>query len=111
MSQCTIIAESDKVVLVIEGKRVCDMPPQVAREMAKWLVAQAKKVEDAQNATQLIIDQARMQRAGFPFGLSSDPRIVEAARTEAQWGDVRREIPLRGIEPRSAVGTPSIKRG
>lgn len=111
MTRATILDEGQKVVLVVDGKRICDMPPEIARQMARTLLERAALADEYINANRIIMDQAIMQRAGMPFGLSRNPKIVKAARQEAQWnGDLRRHMPLKGIEPKAVVGTPIIRK-
>lgn len=105
----TIANEGDKVVLVFNGKRVCDMPIELAKQVSRLIYAKAMQAEEYANANRIIMDQAIMQRAGLPFGLSNNAKIVEEARKEAQWNTtLRKSMPLRGIEPRAVVGTPSV---
>lgn len=107
----TVANEGDKVVLVLNGKRVCDMPPEIAQQASKLLYQKALQAQEHRDANRIIMDQAIMQRAGMPFGLSRNHKIVEEARKEAQWNSVlRRFMPLRGIEPRAIVGTPSLRK-
>lgn len=105
----TIANEGDKVVLVINGRRVCDMPVAIAQQVSKLIYQKAMVADEYANANRIIMDQAIMQRAGMPIGLSSHPKIVEEARKEAQWNtQLRKSMPLKGIEPRAVVGTPSL---
>jgi hypothetical protein len=110
MSKAIVADEGAKVVLVLDGRRI-EMPPEVALSLSQHLYRKGKKAEEYRDANRIIMDQAIMQRAGLPFGLSSNPKIQEAARQEAQWNsDLRRHMPLRGIQPRAVVGTPQLRK-
>lgn len=111
MTQMTVITEGDSIVLVLDGKRVCDMPVQVAKELIRVLDDKVKRIEELQNAEKIILDQAILQRAGSFVGLSNHPKIQDEARKEAQWNSMlRKSMPLKGIEPRSVVGTPALRK-
>lgn len=107
----TVMDEGDKIVLVINDKRVCDMPIEVAQVLVQVLNEKIKKIDELQNVHQIVRDQAIMQRAGMPFGISSHPKIQAEAKKMAEWdSELRRAMPLRGIEPQSIVGTPSLRK-
>jgi hypothetical protein len=110
MTRAVVVDEGDKVVLSIDGKRY-NMPPEVAEQLSRMLYAKAKKAEEYRDANRIIMDQAILQRSGAPFGLSSHQKIIEEAHKEAQWNNhLRRYMPLKGIEPRAAVGRPSLRQ-
>lgn len=110
MTKAVVADEGAKVVLSIDGRRIV-MPPEVALKLSQHLYHRAKKAEEYRDANRIIMDQAILQRAGAPLGLSLNRKIQEEARKEAQWNsDLRRYMPLRGIEPRAIIGTPTIRK-
>lgn len=107
----TIADEGGTVVLVLNGKRMCDMPPDIAKQVSQLLYQKATLADEYINANRIIMDQAIMQRAGVPFGLSSNRKIQDAARCEAQWNtSLRKSMPIRGVEPKGIVGAPSLRK-
>lgn len=80
---------------------------QIWREMDGVL----KLAEEYEQADRIIQDTAIMLRAGAPFALSDNRKIVESAKTMAAWdSDLRRYMPMRGITSQERFGTPSIKQ-
>lgn len=101
--------ERDRVLFIVDGKTILDMPWDATLQIAGHLHAVAKKAEEFAKASQIVNDQAILTRAGFPVGLSDNRDILKAAQNEAAWNsDLRRYMPLRGIQSREAVGTPTI---
>lgn len=99
--------EGRKVVLIIDGRAV-EMPPEIARQLARALHAKAGRAEEVIEHERLAYDQAILTRAGAPFGLTNRPEIVEAAIREAGHNrDLRRYMP-GGIKSRGYVGAPTI---
>jgi len=107
----TVADEGSKVVLVYNGRRVCDMPPEIAQQVSRLLYQKAMVADEYRDANRIVMDQAIMQRAGMPFGLSNNRKIVDEARKEAQWNTkLRKSMPMKGIEAHSIVGTPTLVR-
>lgn len=99
------------VVLVVEGKRVCDMPWQVSDQFATAFKQAARIAEERQKANKVILADAALIRTGAPFSLTSDVRIRAEAFKLAQWDSkVRRAMPMRGAPSPRAVGTPTIRK-
>lgn len=111
MSNLNITDDGADVILT-SGKITLRLPPDVARLVAKHLVAKAARVEETQNVARVVLDQAILHRANTGIGISSNPKILDAAKHEAQWDrDLRRYMPLKGIEPKAVVGIPTLRKG
>lgn len=109
MSSLRVVQAGSKVLLLVNGSMVADIPWQAALKVSKALRSVAKLAEEWDNAERLIADQALMIRTGAPFGLTNNRKITEAAYTEAQWGDLRRHVPAAPtIRSREEFGTPRI---
>ena len=106
------VAEDGNLVHVYEDGRILfNCPPKVAREIAHWLIRKAAAVEETQNLARIIRDQAILERAGTGIGLSLNPAIRAQAHQDAQWDrDLRRYMPLGGIEPQAVVGVPGLTK-
>lgn len=101
--------ERDRVLFIVDGKTVLDMPWDATLQLAQHLHGVAKKAEEFAKAQQIVYDQAILTRSGFPIGLSNNRDILKAAQKEAAWNsDLRRYVPLKGIQSREGVGTPTI---
>lgn len=98
--------------MVIDGKLVAVLPWQKALEVAAALHSVSKMAEEYDVAANgsLILDQAILMRAGAPFSLSGNRAVNEAAKTEAQWGKLRRYMPSPSIRSGEKFGTPTIIR-
>lgn len=111
MTDAVVANEGDKVVFIVNEKRVCEMPPEIARQVASLLLQKAAQADEYIHVNRIIMDQAILQRAGVPVGLSSNPKVLEAAKHEAQHNrSLRRYMPLSGIVPTSIVGTPTLRK-
>lgn len=101
-------ADGDKVIASFNRRVYVVLTPKAALEIAKALTAAAKQAEEVQNAGQIITDSAILMRAGAPFTLSSNPKILDAARSAAAWDrDLRRFMP-GGVKSEAVVGTPTL---
>lgn len=106
----TIRQQRDRVLLIVDGKTILDMPWDAAQEIIKLFYIQAKKAEEYARAEQIVADQAILTRAGFPIGLSNNRDILEEAANEAAWNSaLRRYMPLKGIRSGESFGTPALK--
>lgn len=110
--RANIVADENNpgmVILVVEGKRICDMPWQVSDQMATAFRQAARIAEERQKANKIIIADAALIRSGAPFALTNNPRIRDEAYKTAQWdSQVRRAMPMRGAPSAKATGTPKI---
>lgn len=101
-------ADGDKVVACFNRRVYIVLTPKAALDIAKALTAAAKQAEEVQNSGQIITDSAILMRAGFPFTLSNNPKMLDAARNEAAWNrDLRRFMP-GGVKSEEVVGTPTL---
>lgn len=110
----TVRQEGTHVILLLDGRKVCDdIPWESALQMAKAIYVQAKKAEELAKVDRIIDNQAILLRAGAPFGLSNNKDIQKEAVKESLFNRLlRRYIPfhkgLKGIESRGIVGTPTF---
>lgn len=80
----------------------------VAAEIAKALIRGKLRLEELEQAERIARDSAILLRAGANFGLSNDPRILDAAKNAAAWdSDLRRCMP-GGVKSEEAFGTPAL---
>ena len=91
---------------MIDGK-LWALPWQAALELGRNLISESKKAEEVAVANRVIADSALMIRAGVPFALSRNRKIIEDAKTMAQWDTGLRRA-VRANFPRAVFGTPSI---
>lgn len=113
LSNMTIRDEGDTVVLILNGKRVCDMPWEAAYQMGKGLIAKARKVEERQKHERVAADNALLLRLGIPLGLTDDKYIIKETKIEAAHNtELRKYIPHVdvGIRSKEVVGTPKLSK-
>lgn len=96
-----------RTLMIVSGKASAAIPWTTCIQIASSFRVAARKGEEYAKANDIIRDQALLVRTGAPFAFSDDPRILDAARTEAQWGDTRTQMPMSIPSPRG-VGTPEI---
>jgi hypothetical protein len=110
MANARIRVDGENVTLELNG-RATEMPAHAAREIARALMQKALEAEEYARAEGIILDSALLIRAGLPFGLSNNPKILDEARKEAVWNrDLRRFMP-GGVRSTAVVGTPTITQG
>jgi len=97
-----------RVLVLIDGKLVLDLPWEAALDLSKGIRIQAKRAEELAKAPQIIQDQAVIQRAGFPVGLTNNPDIQKEALKVAQHDRKLRKFMPGGIKSQGAVGTPTL---
>jgi hypothetical protein len=69
--------------------------------------AKAREAEQYAKVDQLVLDQGLIMRAGFPVGLTNNPRVIDAAKVEAAHNrEFRRAIP--SIRSQEVVGMPTL---
>jgi len=111
--------DGHEVVLVIDGKSTV-FPWELADIVASSLTANARKAEEYCKVNQIIADNALMQRAGFPLGLSDHPVIKDETIKEALYDrTLRRHLPstrkdvangLGNIQSKGVVGAPVLTK-
>ncbi len=111
--------QGDKVIAVIDGVAT-EFPWELADIFSRSLTINARKCEEYCKANQIIADNALMQRAGFPVGLSDNPIIKDETVKEALFGkNLRRLLPfwrkdvaigIESIKSRGSVGVPTLTK-
>lgn len=76
--------DQGKVLLLVDGKLIAELPWQIADKIGELLKAGARLVENAENPEKLIEAQADMVRLGLPVAMSHDPRILKEANKVLQ---------------------------
>jgi len=108
MSQMIIKQYGPRVLLILNGKLVADMPWQAALNVSNSIRSKAKMAEEIAKAEQIAGDQAILTRAGFPVGLSNHPKIKDEAAKLAAWDtNLRRYMP-GGVKSKEVFGVPNI---
>lgn len=107
----TVLQHEGSVVLELDGKYLCDMPWQVALELAQAVVTVAKRAEEHSQAGRIITQDALLIRSGAPFSLTNNRELRAAAYHRAQWDRDLRRMPIRGVPSPREVGVPRIKKG
>ena len=111
IKQASIERDGIDVVVVMDGRRILDVPWDAALQLARAITIQAKRIEEQVKALKIIDDQALLIRTGAPFGLTNHPALMKEAKKEAANNDkLRKYIPhvSDSIRSREAVGTPTI---
>lgn len=109
VKECAVRDEGARVVLLVEGRAVLDMPWEAADALARALRIKARKAEEIAKAGAVARDAAILLRAGAPWGLTSHPEIQqEAVKLARDDRDLRRYLP-GGIRSEAIFGAPSIK--
>lgn len=111
MESLSIRQEGDRVLLIKDGRLICDMPWHAALQVADYIKSKAKLAEEYAHKEKIIDDQALLIRAGMPFGLTNHPVMLKEAVKEAFTNRfLRRALPF-GVKSTSVVGTPTVKLG
>lgn len=108
LNTLTVRREGETVVLIYNGRRVCDLTWEAADRLARALQTQARRAEEESKALEIAYDQAILLRKGVPVGLTDRRDIQKEAGKLAAWdSDLRRYMP-GGVKSTEAVGTPSV---
>lgn len=83
LKEATIKRDGINVVVIMEGKKVADLPWDAALMLSRAIRIQARRIEEEVKALGIIDDQALLIRSGAPFGLTSHPGILREAVKEA----------------------------
>ena len=97
----------DEVILEINGRAIT-MPWDMARDLGDALKVKANEAQAVVEHDRVVIEQAILQAAGFPVGITDDPYIHREAANEALYGKIIRGSALGGVESAVAVGIPRI---
>lgn len=112
MSTFRAVQHYGRVLLLIDGRLVADIPHQSAIDVSNAIRSVAKQAEEWDQAERIAMDQAILTRCGAPFGLTNNPKIMGEAIKEALHNrDLRRYIPparALGIQTREMFGTPTL---
>lgn len=102
-------ADIGRVFLEMPNK-VTTMPWQTMKAVAREMLKKAGEAEELENAKQIVQDSAILDKSGAPFTLSNNPKILKAARHEAQHG-IGRKIPVgpNGVPSGEIVGVPFFR--
>ncbi len=95
------------VALLVNEKLAFELPWNACLEVARELIAAARKAESFKDADRLVDEQALIQRAGFPVGVTNNRHLQKAAMNEAAWGKYRRYLP-GGLPSQTVVGVPAV---
>lgn len=105
--------QAGRVVLLMDGKYLCDMPWQAVDQLVLVLKGAAREAENAAAAADQVMDQAILMRAGFPVGLSNNKKVYDEAVKEAVHNrDLRRSNLRRADErpiSREGFGVPTVR--
>lgn len=111
IKQATIKQDGIDIVIVMDGRRVLDLPWDAALQLARAITIQARRIEEQVKALDIIDDQAFLIRSGAPFGLTNHPDLIAEAKKEAAHNPkLRKQIPFvsDSIRSKGVVGTPTI---
>ena len=110
IAQVAVRRDGIDVVLIVNGRRVVELPWDAALLIAKGITIQARRVEEQLKHSAIAFDQAILMRKGLPIGLTSNPHILKEAKSEALYNPkLRKYIPLAGnIGSQEIVGAPTI---
>lgn len=105
-----ILQAGDRVLLLIDGRLVADMPHQAAFQVSRAFYSVGKKAEEWANAEAIAKDQGLLLRAGVPIAITDEEKIAEEARQIAMHDrDLRRFIRFPRYPEK--VGRPTVKKG
>lgn len=105
MQHMGVREEAEKVVLVVDGKRV-ELPWQVAETIGKTLMQASRGVRDREDHARLVFDQAVALKSALPLLLTGEKGIVKEAAVEAQWGALH-SLPM--VKSDARIFAPSVK--
>lgn len=111
MPQINLKQDGARVLLIVDGALIASLPWEAALEVSKALRSVGKLAEEYAKAGEIILDQAIMTRAGWPFmGLTANPKILNEAAKEAAWNsDLRRYLP-GGVKSQEHLYPPGVVR-
>lgn len=106
----TVRQDDERVLLIVNGQCVLNLPWDGALEIGRALVAQGHRAEEIAKAAGVAYDHAILVRAGIPIGLAVDPRVrKEAEKVAVSDSSLRRKMP-GGVKSTQSVGAPSVRR-
>lgn len=104
------IVNADTVLIIRDGVTIDQMTPEQMIANAQVMIQQARRALEMRpkNAEAMAKDAGLLLRAGLPFGLTSNPKILDMARVEAESNrELRRAMP-GGIKGTTQFGRPGV---
>ncbi len=96
-------------ILPTDGRAIAlDLERSAALQISAALHQAGAMAEEQSDPQRVVDDAALLIRMGAPVGITNDKRIQEAAWNAAQWDPQLRKAPLRGIQSKERVGTPTL---
>lgn len=92
------------------GRDFVTLEKRVALDVVVALIKGKLRLEELEQAERIARDSAILLRAGANFGLSNDPRILDAAKNAAAWDSELRRCMPGGVKSEEAFGTPALIR-
>jgi hypothetical protein len=108
MSAVRIVQNRGRVLLLVDGRLVADMPWQAADNTAAAFRSVARKAEEWDSAERIIADQALLHRIGVPLGLTDHPLLQREAVKMAQSDRALRRYLPGGVRSKEVFGTPKL---
>jgi hypothetical protein len=106
--QTTLVGEDVAVVFQLNARDWIQLDKVTAVQVARALTQLALRADELAQAERIALDSAVLLRAGSNFALSSDPKIIDAARSEAAWNGALRRFMPGGVKSEEAFGTPTV---
>lgn len=92
----SVIQDDERVLLVIDGRLVADLPPEAAIALGRALITKGRLAEEIVHRERVIADQALLFRSGVGIPLIVNPALRAEAGKEAAWNsELRRALPNR----------------
>ena len=83
--RAVIRQEGERVLVIVNGVLVMDLPWDKALDIGRAIQAQARKAEEMAKADVIIADEAILMRAGAPFRLTTREDLRHEAGKVAAW--------------------------
>ena len=108
MQELRFRQERDRVLVLLNGRLIADMPWDAADDCWKAMRSVSKLAEEYALANRIIFDHALLLRVGATIGLTNNRKMQAEAAKEAAWNsDLRRYLP-GGVKSEEQVGLPRI---
>jgi hypothetical protein len=108
----SFIPDKDHVVMLLDGKRICEMGWKESLIIWRKAYTAAKEAEEYAKANEIIFHNSILRRAGAPIGLSSLKGIVKETVKESWWDkQLRRYMPNRINSEAVVLGPRIINHG
>jgi hypothetical protein len=100
--------EGAKVMVNIDSRVYLELEPRAAQQLAAALQQAGLVADEVLQAERIARDSAILMRAGEPFTLSDNPKILAEAAKQAAWDRELRTAMPGGVKSESIVGLPSL---